>query len=338
MKKIYADSGTVSSQRDKTLDWICGLMILQMIFWHLIGYSGANWMLPYANILSFYMPWFFFKSGMFHRFDNHVKEYKSKQFRRLIVPFLFFSIIDLVIILLGNLLFHPEYSVRYYLGFVWSMMKCGHFGNGPLWYLLSLWIIKVCLNYQFARKHIWVIFCGSVFIPIFMFYSDLNSWHFLSHTLLGVSFYILGIKMCKMQYRKDIMLLSIVVLTFCLILAQDFVHVQMYSNQLRSGLYALNIPYSLSCIVLIDNLIKITPPIFVNSCLISAWITKIGKDSMSYLVSHDIVLYVVKTICFAIGLHQSSVIFILMVVSLIVVLPLCNKLFNKSSFKWMIGS
>lgn len=59
---------------------------------------------------------------------------------------------------------------------------------------------------------------------------------------------------------------------------------------------------------------------------------------MSYLVSHDIVLYVVKTICFAIGLHQSSVIFILMVVSLIVVLPLCNKLFNKSSFKWMIGS
>lgn len=51
------------------VDQVSGLLIMYMILYHCLQWSGLNyvnktyWMFP----LSFFMFWFFYKSGMFYR-------------------------------------------------------------------------------------------------------------------------------------------------------------------------------------------------------------------------------------------------------------------------------
>lgn len=80
------------SQRDTSLDSVGGLMILHMISFHLRGYLGYE-VLDLENVLFFFfMPWFFFKAGMFWKMDS-IKNVVVKGYCRLLKPFIIFSII-----------------------------------------------------------------------------------------------------------------------------------------------------------------------------------------------------------------------------------------------------
>ena len=63
------------SKRQRYIDALSGLLIINMILGHCIQLADCsdiplyNWM----NALSFFMPWFFFKSGMFYR-EKSLKE------------------------------------------------------------------------------------------------------------------------------------------------------------------------------------------------------------------------------------------------------------------------
>lgn len=62
-------------KRDSCLDCVAGILIIYMISIHIFQWSGMNnilssyWMLP----LSFFMFWFFYKSGMLYK-DKTCKE------------------------------------------------------------------------------------------------------------------------------------------------------------------------------------------------------------------------------------------------------------------------
>lgn len=62
--------------RKSYIDQVSGVLILYMILYHILQWSGLKyvidsyWMYP----LSFFMFWFFYKSGMFYR----QKTFKSK--------------------------------------------------------------------------------------------------------------------------------------------------------------------------------------------------------------------------------------------------------------------
>ena len=62
-------------KRDISIDNITGILIIYMILYHIIQWRGMNnilssyWMLP----LSFFMFWFFYKSGMLYK-DKTCKE------------------------------------------------------------------------------------------------------------------------------------------------------------------------------------------------------------------------------------------------------------------------
>ena len=52
--------------RQNFLDGLAGLLIIDMILGHIVGFAGltdSSWRRP----LSFFMFWFYFKSGMFYR-------------------------------------------------------------------------------------------------------------------------------------------------------------------------------------------------------------------------------------------------------------------------------
>lgn len=52
--------------RQNFLDGLAGLLIIDMVLGHIVGFAGltdSSWLRP----LSFFMFWFYFKSGMFYR-------------------------------------------------------------------------------------------------------------------------------------------------------------------------------------------------------------------------------------------------------------------------------
>ncbi|MCM1147036.1 MAG: hypothetical protein NC344_04230 [Bacteroidales bacterium] len=59
-----------TKNRYKALDNVAGLMIVYMIFGHCIQACDVStdvWWLSWMDYLFFFMPWFFFKAGMFYR-------------------------------------------------------------------------------------------------------------------------------------------------------------------------------------------------------------------------------------------------------------------------------
>ena len=79
-------------ERDYSLDAACGLMIIYMIYGHICAWSGVQQIELFPRLLFFFMPWFFFKSGMFFREKPFKKEFVNGV-KKLIVPYIVFSII-----------------------------------------------------------------------------------------------------------------------------------------------------------------------------------------------------------------------------------------------------
>ena len=90
----------------------------------------------WMDVLFFFMPWFFFKSGQFHRDGHYLRQLLSSA-RRLLIPCVVFSLAGYAV-KCYTLSLHNDFSVH--LTRVWT--KFSHEGvlpgNGPLWFLLVL--------------------------------------------------------------------------------------------------------------------------------------------------------------------------------------------------------
>ena len=81
-------------KRDASLDSVAGLLIIYMILIHIFQWSDLRdvihsyWLLP----LSFFMSWFFYKSGMFYK-DKTCKELLVGGGKKLLIPYVVFSLV-----------------------------------------------------------------------------------------------------------------------------------------------------------------------------------------------------------------------------------------------------
>ena len=59
----------VNIRRQSNIDSVAGLLIIHMILGHCIQVTDCRDLTLYKwmQVLSFFMPWFFFKSGMFYK-------------------------------------------------------------------------------------------------------------------------------------------------------------------------------------------------------------------------------------------------------------------------------
>ena len=81
------------AKRDSSLDVCAGFLMIITIMLHAQILDSSEFSL--MHIFMFYMPWFFFKSGMFHKTDqNLTKDYIIRIYKRLVIPFLFFLLIS----------------------------------------------------------------------------------------------------------------------------------------------------------------------------------------------------------------------------------------------------
>lgn len=88
--------------REVYLDVVCGIMIIWMILGHLIASCGLRDTVLYTignRLFPFFMPWFFFKSGMF---------YKKRPFKQVIVSWGGATFNSLFHILFRNFYFIPS--------------------------------------------------------------------------------------------------------------------------------------------------------------------------------------------------------------------------------------
>lgn len=154
------------------LDFIAGLLVLYMIFpVHVLSQTGLERYNYLSSVFFFFMAWFFYKAGMFFK-PTDSKTILKKTFKRLMVPFLIFSVIgDLVLDL--HFFLTGITSYKYYIASLKSVLIEGNaVGNIPLWFLLSLFIIHNGFNFAKKYLHPYVILAIAAVVPTCMHYQS----------------------------------------------------------------------------------------------------------------------------------------------------------------------
>ena len=311
-------------------------MILFMIYrhclipGHLLPSAFEDTVMCYP--LLFFMAWFFFKSGMYHR-DTSLQEVLKKSIDRLLIPYLVFSFIAVVIagichwILEGfNGLVSVIKEVPFYLKKEGAVI-C----NAPLWFLLSLFLVR--LFFSVLRKL-------KIPVALTMIAALLSGWLLFVHKLpvglyfgniaLGLAFFCAGFIFNEKQYLKPIFLASVLVYSGLLVFwffstPQSDFHTNNHQPYLLVALYQFA-----GCI-LINNVFKRLSGIQSN--LLAA----IGKESMTLYVTHFVFissfLYLNERSWNLSGGRMA----LLTMMTLALFLPLLTKLFNHPRLRWMVG-
>lgn len=75
-------NNSLKSSRNESIDSVAGLMIIYMVFTHVMQGFGQTHVECYKileRFLYFFMPWFFFKAGMFFRITDNRTFVKKKR-------------------------------------------------------------------------------------------------------------------------------------------------------------------------------------------------------------------------------------------------------------------
>lgn len=154
--------GINSNKMNDRIEWVdlaSGIMILWLLFFHALYPSiGAN-ITGEIPFLYFFMPWFFFKSGMFFKIKESKLEFKGNFKKLMLDGFIKWSIIGYVAYILEHWLIYDDLTAR--LAFyspARSLMLGGCIPlNTALWFLPVLFVIRQSFNYikqKFAPPHL----------------------------------------------------------------------------------------------------------------------------------------------------------------------------------------
>lgn len=282
-------TNNIDYNRMQYLDTTSGILLLHMICYHCWQWAELPPNAIWLRILSFFMPWFFFKSGMFYKNQSADKVIK-KCFRKLIIPFLIFSIIgeifDIIRILSIGAQWDIISGIKTIIG---SLLKTGAiFGNYPLWFLPSLFAVRIiynCLNMRKKHECLWLL----LIIPIVLFYTvkiaHIELPYYLYNVPTGLMFYMLGDKLRHIRL-SNITLISIVTLYLISVVFCPQM-VDMRSNKLLSGTY---IGWIFMSVLGIMSINEICLRYFNNQNIFS----KIGNKSMPIYCWHWIIILIVS--------------------------------------------
>lgn len=320
--------------RDYDLDIVCGVLIIHMILWHISQWTGINY--EGNQALYFFMPWFFFKSGMYFKPSENYKERFIKDARRLLVPYVSFSVIGQVVFCIG-LLIQGDTNWVHYVNFPKSLLSTGAlFANYPLWFLLSLFIVKTIYNRITSRISDYYVIAIALAIAITCNYFGIDTPRYLPNCALGLAFFVLGLRLKSIQYFSNRLFLIAVLLYVASFVFPS--RIDMFPNTLLMGNYVLALLYALSGIIVIDRVARSTPP-HTYKILIIRVLANIGKDSMNYYVLHWIILMTVRIIVLDVmQIEKCNIVYpISMIVACAVFLPLMSHLVNNTRLKVLIG-
>lgn len=271
------------------LDTISGIFILFMVIHHWQGEFEIlrpvyEILLP---ILYFFMSWFFYKSGRVFNLNRGFHVIVLNSTKRLLLPFVFYSFIGYLIWGI-SLLIAGELHKNFFYSWISELFWTGSLlGNGPLWYLLSLFVIRILYSSINKKKSLVYVFVGiSAIISFIMYGVRLNIPYWCYNVPLGSVFFGLGILRSNVVIDKKNEL-KIAILTISIFIASMFFCpsiVSVFGNSLCKGNYYIWFISSISGIFIFE--------FFCKRFITSSFFSWIGRNSMTILVCHMPVLYV----------------------------------------------
>lgn len=272
------------NNRIEHIDAVAGLMILWMVFGHLQQVCGVQ--LQYPNLLFFFMPWFYYKSGMlFENTFEPLHTQASKRFHKLFRPFIIYAIVGQLALTTCFLVEGVDSLKPYLYSPLRSLVLGGCIpGNTPLWFLPSLFVTQCVSIFLLTQKNspwLWALvsivlgfgisFIDSRFIPTY-----------IKSTFGGVFFFCMGNWLKDWQYKwwmTIVMVLSVIIVILC--------HISGFDIRENSvdGYYFLGAVVSLVGCIAINGLTK-----WIQLILKLRILQYIGRNAMLIYVTHWIVL------------------------------------------------
>lgn len=326
-------------QRERYLDVVCGIMVIWMILGHAIAYCGLKDSFLYTfphRFLPFFMPWFFFKSGMFY-VQRTEKQVVMGVVRRLLVPYLTFIIGTYIIFDLYPI---PKDGLWNSLfQYMTPIIQTGApAGNIALWFLLSLFFVRVLSNQLivFGIKPFVVCIVLAVGMVLLHHVKQQAAWiqlaepRYLYNTLVGLLFYSAGAWLKQRQFERRVMFVSLGIHLVIVIFFFSFV--DMFPNELQDGYYSLWIVSSITGCIVINNL-------FRYCCKANNFplLQYVGENSMTFFLVHFWVLNVASSLFSKMGFDNSYLRLLFLLIACVFSLPIVNGLLRKNNLRWMIG-
>ena len=275
-------------ERENHIDIAAGLMICWMILWHILWVGSING-LDYCPIFLFFMPWFFFKSGMYYH-ERAIRQQLYASYKKLILPYLIMTGVSYIVVVLlaigntewftfRNLVYLPIRRTFFYGAFP---------SNGSLWFLFTLFLVLNIANIAFRKIHPLFIagVCGTAAWLLSEYGSEyIPDW--IANTCSGLFFFCVGYFMREWQYNKVIVAVAAAV--FVLFTIIGLPTMDFHANRLYHGNYGIFLLCSICGIIVLNN---ICLPFKYSKGLFAA----IGRDAMNYYIIHGLLILITNAV------------------------------------------
>lgn len=263
-----------------------GLGILLVVLGHLFRSDQAIYNIIYA----FHMPLFFILSGAFANTNLSLGQYFKKNFLRLYLPFVIFSLADFLLTISSSIL-RNTFSITQVKSLLLSITGLNFTTtNTPIWFLFALFVIQMIYYFINANKILKMsaLFIAPIFaIAAFFVYFPKNCLWIVAIPCL--SFFVAGnfLKEKLLSLPEKIEESKTKYLIFTLIITVAFVFLSVKNTNVRMGDCIYGDP-----ILFVFNAFAGTFVLIVFSVFISAFtpISKalcfFGKNSIIVLTTH----------------------------------------------------
>ena len=233
------------NERNHSVDFLSGFFIIYMIYTHIsqeIPMQIDSMLYVFLDSLFFFfMPWFFFKSGMFYKHKNPTKKTIKKTIDRLVLPLIVFSVanIPIYIITVAN---HwtdgPSVLLCVKASLGELLFDGSPLGNAPLWFLIALIFIRFFILLINIDKWFVPLSILFVFVSFFLWDNHIRPIRLFIPSILGFSFFSFGYFFKNFQYNKIVLCSSIVLFILFFILFPY--HISVRSNEIyENGLLSM---------------------------------------------------------------------------------------------------
>lgn len=254
----------------------------------MFGEADARVVLPF---LTFSMPWFFYKSGLFFKVLP-LREGVVKDVRKLLIPFLKWSLIGYILYLL---ILAVEGNFRWRDCVAYPLETFAIYGyiplNVPAWFVLSLFFVRVIARFliQWRIPPVAVIVMG---IAIgFVLHRTGNPLPFyVPNVAMGTAFFMVGYRFGRYEANRFLLAVSMAGYAAFLLFGPSIVG--HHRNILLTGDYLLWPLFAYCGIVTFDNLCRFLDAALSRSAFVRHRpVVFIGRNTFTLLVTHAFVYF-----------------------------------------------
>lgn len=275
------------------------------------------------------MPWFFFKAGMFFKKES-VSKVVKKSFKRLLIPFIVFTIIGELTKLAVDI-YTIDKSILTIVKFnTWSAFKYlilygSSLGNLALWFLFSLFCVRIiyaCLRPSRLYPLLLILFA----IAPAMHYMGIQHPYYLATISSGLFFYAMG-DICRNIKIQNTALCALLCIMWIGITFFMPTLVDMRANFSIMGCYYLWYPTSLIGILAINS--------FFSKWSFSFPILQyLGQNSMGYYCVHLMILARMEAL---LKPYLSPYAFLIIaILAMVTILPLVVVIIRRSRYSFLV--